>query len=163
MRAIPGEGLNVPLYILGSSDYGAMLAAKLGLPFAFASHFAPDYLMVALDLYRQNFRNSQQLQRPHVTIGANVFVADTDDEAIRLFTTLQQLFLNLIRGVPRQLTPPVDTLEGNWTSAEHAQIERMTRVSIVGSPATACEKLETLVSQTGADEIRKKRGQKPIY
>ena len=151
VRAIPGEGLNVPLYILGSSDYGAMLAAKLGLPFAFASHFAPDYLLIAMDLYRENFQPSEQLQHPHAMVGANVFVADTDGEALRLFTSLQQLFLNLIRGVPRQLAPPVENIE--WSPAEHAQVDRMTQVSLVGSPITVRHQLESLLAQSGANEI----------
>ena len=108
VRAIPGEGLDVPIYLLGSSDFTAQLAAELGLPFAFASHFAPDYLLHALHLYRSNFKPSRRLERPYAMVGVNVFAADTDDEARRLFTSLQQAFLNLVRGVPGPIPPPVD-------------------------------------------------------
>ena len=153
VRAVPGEGLNVPLYILGSSDFGAMLAAQLGLPFAFASHFAPDYLLIALDLYRQNFKPSEQLSKPHAMIGVNVFAADTDAEAERLWTSLQQLFLSLIRGIPRQLSPPVDAMDGRWSPTEQAQVARMSQVSLVGSQETIRQQLASLIDQTGADEI----------
>jgi luciferase family oxidoreductase group 1 len=102
VKAIPGTGLNVPIYLLGSSDFSARLAAVLGLPFAFASHFAPDFLHTALRIYRENFRPSEQLERPHAMVGVNVFAADSDGEARRLFTSLQQQFLNLVSGRPRQ-------------------------------------------------------------
>src|SRR5947209_10201726 len=109
VRAVPGQGLDIPIWLLGSSDFSASLAAELGLPFAFASHFAPDYLHTALALYRANFRPSQQFAEPRVMLGVNVFVAKTDAEARCLFTSLQQQSLNLLRGTPGQLPPPVDS------------------------------------------------------
>src|SRR5688572_7937813 len=153
VRAIPGQGLNVPLYILGSSDYGARLAAELGLPFGFASHFAPDYLHVALEIYRTNFRPSEQLDRPHAIVGVNVFAADTDAEAARLFTSLQQQFLNLIRGTPGPTPPPVETMDGRWSPMERAQVERMMRYSVVGSPEKVRRGIEVVLEDTRADEI----------
>ncbi len=118
IKAIPGEGLNVPIWLLGSSDFSARLAAELGLPFAFASHFAPDYLFAALSLYRDNFRPSVTLDRPYVMIGVNACAADTDEEARRLFTSLQQAFVGLVRGRLGPLQPPVESMEGRWTLAE---------------------------------------------
>ena len=153
VRAIPGQGSNVPVYLLGSSDYSARGAAELGLPFAFASHFAPDYLHVALELYRAHFRPSGQLARPHAMVGVNVFAADTDAEARRLFTTLQQQFLNLVRGTPGETPPPVESMDGRWSGAEQAHVERMTRYSAVGSPQTVRITLERIIDETGADEI----------
>jgi luciferase family oxidoreductase group 1 len=153
VRAVPGEGLQVPLWLLGSSDFSARLAAELGLPFAFASHFAPDYLHHALELYRRNFKPSPVLAHPHVMIGVNVFAAASDGEAQRLFTSLQQQFLNLVRGTPGQLPPPVDSMEGRITFTEQAHLERFTRFSAVGSPATVRRKLTEIVSETGADEL----------
>lgn len=152
-RAIPGIGLDIPLYLLGSSLFSAELAAQLGLPFAFASHFAPDYLEAALNIYRTRFQPSEALPAPHVIIGVNVFTADTDAEAQRLFTTLQQLFLNLIRGYPREMPPPVDDMNERWNRTEEAHVRRMTSVSAVGSLATVREKLAALIEQTGANEI----------
>ena len=108
VRAVPGAGLNVPLWILGSSLYGAQVAAHFGLPYAFASHFAPDALMQALEVYRQYFRPSAQLQKPHAMVGVNVIAADTDDEARRLFTSLQQRFTNMLRNQRGQMSPPID-------------------------------------------------------
>jgi len=153
LRAIPGAGLNVPLYLLGSSDFSARLAAELGLPFAFASHFAPDYLHAALALYRDSFRPSAQLAAPHVIVGVNVIAADTDAAAARLFTSLQQAFLGLIRGARSELLPPIDTMDGRWSPIEATHVHRMTRCSAVGSPATIRRDLETLIDSTGADEI----------
>jgi luciferase family oxidoreductase group 1 len=153
VRAIPGEGLNLPLWLLGSSDFSAQLAAALGLPFAFASHFAPDYLYAALDLYRRNFRPSETLSEPYAMVGVNVFAADTDVEARRLFTSLQQQFVNLVRGTPRQLPPPVESMDGRWSPAERAHAERMTRVSVVGAPGAIRAGLETILAETGADEV----------
>jgi len=153
VRAVPGQGLDIPIYLLGSSDFGARLAAELGLPFAFASHFAPDYLFAALELYRENFRPSDTLQQPHAMIGVNAFAADTDEEARRLFTSLQQAFLNLVRGHPGPLKPPVDGMDGRWSPAERAHVDRMTRVSLVGSAETVRRGLESLIAATGADEL----------
>ena len=118
VTAVPGAGLSVPLYLLGSSDFSARLAASLGLPFAFASHFAPAYLEVALDLYRREFKPSRELERPHVMIGVGVFAAETDREAQRLFTSAQLQALNLIRGHPREMPPPLETMGGQWSAAE---------------------------------------------
>jgi luciferase family oxidoreductase group 1 len=153
VRAVPGEGLNIPIWLLGSSDFSARLAAELGLPFAFASHFAPDFLFQALDLYRRNFRPSEWLDRPRVMVGVNAFAADTDDEARRLFTSLQQGFLNLVRGRPGLLRPPVEGMEDLWTPTEQAHVERMTRVSVVGSPDSVRQGLEALIAATQADEL----------
>jgi len=153
VRAIPGEGLNVPIWLLGSSDFSARLAAELGLPFAFASHFAPDYLLTALSLYRENFRPSESLALPYVMVGVNAFAADTDDEAARLFTSLQQAFLNLVRGRPGPLLPPVGDMDELWSPAERAQVDRMTRVSVVGSPETVAADLKTILDATDADEL----------
>jgi luciferase family oxidoreductase group 1 len=153
VRAIPGAGLKVPIYLLGSSDFSARLAAILGLPFAFASHFAPDYLHLALDLYRSTFQPSEYLSKPHVIIGVNLFAADTDAEARRLFTTLQQQFLNLLRGKPTEVPPPVDSMDNLWSPPEQAHVERMTRYSLVGSPDTIRRGLERVLADTNADEI----------
>jgi luciferase family oxidoreductase group 1 len=153
VRAIPGAGLDVPLYLLGSSDFSARLAAELGLPFAFASHFAPDYLQVALELYRREFKPSAALVRPHVMIGVGIFAAETDAEARRLFTSGQQMFLNLIRGHPGKLPAAVESMEGRCTPVERAAIEHRTRCSAVGSPETVRRRLEELLDETGADEI----------
>jgi luciferase family oxidoreductase group 1 len=153
VRAIPGEGLNIPIWLLGSSDFSARLAAELGLPFAFASHFAPDMLFEALDLYRDHFRPSESLEAPCVMIGVNAFAADTEDEALRLFTSLQQAFLNLVRGRPGPLRPPVDRMDDVWTPTERAHVERMSRVSVVGSPDSVRRGLEALIAATQADEL----------
>ncbi|MDB5292234.1 MAG: alkane 1-monooxygenase [Phycisphaerales bacterium] len=153
VRAIPGAGLHVPVYLLGSSDFSARLAAGLGLPFAFASHFAPDYLHVALEVYREQFRPSPQLDQPYAMVGVNVVAADTDEQARRLFTTLQQQFLNLIRRVPGEIPPPVDSMDGRWSPAEQAHVNHMTHYSVVGSPQTVRQGLEQLLEDTGADEI----------
>src|SRR5215216_3704681 len=138
VRAVPGEGSNVPLWLLGSSLYSARLAAELGLPFAFASHFAPDYLLHALEVYREGFRPSEQLQEPYALACLNVFAAETDAEARRLFTSLQQAFVNLRRGRPGQLPPPVEkvTPEGFASDLEMAGVEHALRYSVVGSPET---------------------------
>lgn len=153
LKAIPGAGLEVPIYLLGSSDFGARLAAQLGLPFGFASHFAPDYLHHALTLYRQHFKPSRQLAAPHVIVGVNVIAADTDTEAQRLFTSLQQAFLGLIRGQRSELKPPIETMDGMWNPIEEQHVHRMTRCSAVGSPETIRRELTELLEQTGADEL----------
>ncbi len=153
VRAVPGEGLDVPIWLLGSSDFSAALAAELGLPFAFASHFAPDYLHAALALYRENFKPSDRLAEPYAMVGVSVFAADTDAEGRRLFTSLQQQFLNRVRGRPGQLPPPVDSMEGRWDEAERAHVERMTRVSAAGSPVRVQERLAAVLAETRADEL----------
>ncbi|WP_397380129.1 LLM class flavin-dependent oxidoreductase [Prosthecobacter sp.] len=151
--AVPGQGLHVPLYLLGSSTFSATLAAEMGLPFAFASHFAPELLHQALDIYRSQFQPSAALDKPHVMIGVNVIAADTDGEAQRLFTSLQQVFLNLIRGRPTQLQPPVEDINALWNPVEATQVYRMTRCSAVGGPDTFRQQIEVLLNDTGADEI----------
>lgn len=153
VRAVPGAGLDVPIWLLGSSDFSARLAAELGLPFAFASHFAPDYIHAALELYRANFKPSATLDKPYVMLGINVFAADTDDEAQRLFTSLQQQFLNLIRGTPGQLPPPIESMEWEWAPHEKAYIDRTMRFSVVGAPETVRGGLEALIAETAPNEI----------
>lgn len=153
VRAVPGAGLNVPLWILGSSLFGAQLAAMLGLPHAFASHFAPGALLQALQVYRSTFRPSQQLERPCAMAGVNVIVADTDAEARRLFTSAQQQFTNLLRGAPGMLPPPIDDIESYWSPLERAQATGMLEYSFVGSPGTVRQGLEQFVAATGIDEV----------
>jgi len=153
VRATPGEGTRVPLWILGSSLYGAELAALLGLPYAFASHFAPGALIDALALYRERFKPSQQLAEPYAMVGANAIVANTDDEARRLFTSLQQSFTNIQRGRRGKLPPPIDDIDAYWTPMERARPEDMLSRSYVGSPQTVRAGLEALVAETQADEI----------
>jgi luciferase family oxidoreductase group 1 len=153
VQAVPGGGTGVPLWILGSSTFGAQLAAALGLPYAFASHFAPDDLMDALAIYRETFRPSEQLDRPHAMVGLNVVVADTDGEARRLFTTIQQGFASIHRGQPGPYQPPIDDIEAYWTPAEKAMASRMLAHSIVGSPATVRDELARYVAATEADEL----------
>src|SRR5512140_2450488 len=134
VRAVPGAGLDVPIWLLGSSMFSAQLAAELGLPFAFASHFAPDYMMHALHAYRTQFKPSEKLDKPYAMLGLSVVAADTDAEARRLFTSLQQQFVNLRRGTPGQLQPPVDSMNGLWTEVEKAQLEHSLAYAVVGSP-----------------------------
>ena len=153
VQAVPGTGLNVPLWILGSSLFGAQLAAALGLPYAFASHFAPDALRQALDVYRERFQPSEQLDRPYAMVGVNVAVADSDAAARRLFTTPQQQFTNMVRGQRGQMLPPIDDIEAYWSPAEKAQASRMLARSYVGSPATVREELGAMLRETGADEL----------
>ena len=153
LRAVPGEGTEVPLWILGSSLFGAQLAAALGLPYAFASHFAPAALSQALDVYRSQFRPSAQLDAPYAMVAANVVAADTDDEARRLFTTLQQAFTNLVRGLPGKYQSPIDDIDRFWTPAERAQAERMLSMSVVGSPSTVEAGLRRIADETAADEL----------
>jgi luciferase family oxidoreductase group 1 len=153
IRAVPGAGLEVPLWILGSSTFGARLAAALGLPYAFASHFAPTDLLAALALYRSEFRPSRQLQEPYAMAGINVFAADTDEEARRLFTTPQQSWANRFRGIPGPYPAPIDDIEAYWTPAEKAQASAMLTYSVVGSRETVRAGLERFVELTGVDEV----------
>ena len=153
VQAVPGTGLNVPLWILGSSLYGAQLAAHLGLPYAFASHFAPEQMMDALAIYRARFQPSAQLQQSHAMVGLNVIVAETDAEAKRLFTTAQQAFTNLIRGTRGLMLPPIDDIETYWTPGEKAHVSGMLRCSIVGGPETVRQGLDQFLAKTGADEL----------
>ncbi|MGE5703185.1 MAG: LLM class flavin-dependent oxidoreductase, partial [Clostridia bacterium] len=145
VRAIPGEGLNIPIWLLGSSGFSAQLAGQLGLPFAFASHFAPDYLLPALELYRNSFRPSEELAEPYVMVGISAAIADTDEEAGRLATSMQQQFLNLIRGRTGQLNPPVDSMESLWSPHEKVILQNQLRYSVVGSRETVRERLQTIV------------------
>jgi luciferase family oxidoreductase group 1 len=153
VRAVPGTGTEVPIWILGSSTFGAELAAALGLPYAFASHFAPDALLDALEIYRRQFKPSKQLDHPYAMVGVNVVAADTDEEARRLFTTVQQSFTNLLRSAPGKLQAPIDDIEKYWTPPEKHQASRMLKHSIVGSPGTVRKGLESLVALTKADEL----------
>lgn len=153
VRAIPGQGTEVPIWLLGSSLYSAQLAAYLGLPFAFASHFAPELLMQALDLYRSQYRPSARHPKPHAMVGLNVIVADSDEQAQRLFTSLQQRFLGMQRGQRGPLPPPVDDMEALWTPSEKAGVARMLAESVVGSPVTVRAGLRATAERTGADEF----------
>jgi luciferase family oxidoreductase group 1 len=153
IRAVPGAGLSVPIWLLGSSLFSAQLAATLGLPFAFASHFAPDLMFAALDAYRSGFVPSRHLAAPYVMLGVNVFAADSDAAAHRLFTSVQQAFVNLQRGRPGPLPPPVDTMDGIWNGMEEAMLERRLACSIVGASGTIREGLTQLAAITGADEF----------
>ncbi len=153
VQAVPGTGLQVPLWILGSSLFGAQLAAMMGLPYAFASHFAPAALLPALAAYREGFSPSQQLRTPYSAAGINVVVAETDAEARRLFTSAQQQFTNMVRGVRGQLQPPIDDIEAYWTPGEKAQASSMLTCSFVGSPVTVRQQLEQFIVQTGVDEL----------
>jgi luciferase family oxidoreductase group 1 len=153
VRAIPGMGSHVPLWILGSSLFGAQLAAMLGLPYAFASHFAPDALLPALEVYRDKFEPSEQLQQPYAMVGANVIVADDDETARRLFTSSQQSFTNILRGRRGQLPPPIDDIEAYWTPPEKERASAMLRRSFVGSAETVRAELDRFVAETAADEV----------
>jgi luciferase family oxidoreductase group 1 len=153
LQAVPGAGSEVPLWILGSSTYGAQLAAMLGLPYAFASHFAPEALMAALRLYRAGFQPSRQLERPHAMVGVNVVAAETDAEAQHLFTSAQQSFTNLFRGTRGKLLPPIADIEAYWTPGEKAQASAMLACSFVGSAETVRRGLEGFIQRTGADEL----------
>jgi luciferase family oxidoreductase group 1 len=153
VKAVPGQNSNVPITLLGSSGFSSQLAAELGLPFAFAAHFAPEYLYAAARLYRERFRPSDILRKPYLIVAVQVIAAETDAAARRLFTTPQQRFLRLIRGQPVELLPPVDSMEPLWHDAERAAVENRLRAAIVGSDATVKAGLENLVSDTKADEV----------
>ena len=153
LQAVPGADTNVPLWILGSSLFGAQLAAMLGLPYAFASHFAPDALMRALQVYRENFKPSEQADKPYAMVGVNVIAADSDEEARHLFTSPQQAFTNLFRGTRGKLLPPIDDIESYWSPSEKIQASNMLQCSIVGSRRTVREGLARLIDHTGADEL----------
>jgi luciferase family oxidoreductase group 1 len=153
VRAIPGQGSNVPVTLLGSSGFSAQLAAMLGLPFAFAAHFAPEYLYPAAQMYRDRFQPSAVLSRPHLMIGVQIIAAETDAAARRLFTTPQQRFLRLIRNQPVELLPPVDSMETLWQDFERAAVESRLGAAIIGSNASVKAGMERLVESTGADEL----------
>ncbi|WP_349264090.1 LLM class flavin-dependent oxidoreductase [Longimicrobium sp.] len=153
VRAVPGEGLTIPVWILGSSLFGAQMAASLGLPYAFASHFAPGAMMQAIELYRERFEPSAQLERPYVMLGFNVFAADTDAEGRRLMTSVQQAFLNLRRGRPGRLQPPVDDLLEQLHPMERLMLDEALACSAAGSPDTVRAGIQAFIDRTGADEL----------
>src|SRR5271170_1648955 len=153
IQAVPAAGTEVPLWILGSSHFGAMLAAELGLPYAFASHFAPDHLITALEIYRSRFKPSEQLDRPYAMVGVNIIAAGSDAEARRLATTQQMSFANIFRGARGLSQPPIDDIESYWSPIEKAQAQRMLARSIIGSPETVRAGMEALVAETRADEL----------
>jgi luciferase family oxidoreductase group 1 len=153
VQAVPGADLNIPIWILGSSTYGAQLAAYLGLPYAFASHFAPDALMQAFGTYRKLFRPSAQLDAPYAMAGLQVIVADTDEEAKRLFTSIQMAFANMVRGTRGKMRPPIDDIESYWSPAERAHAQHMLTYAFVGSPDTVRSGLQGFIDMTGVDEL----------
>lgn len=153
IQAVPGAGLDVPLWILGSSLFGAQLAAELGLPYAFASHFAPDALMQALAVYRERFKPSEQLDKAYAMPGINVIAAETDAEARHLATSLQQRFVGMVRGARGKLQPPLDDIDAYWSPAEKAHVSSMLRYAFIGSPETLKRNLRAFVAATQADEL----------
>jgi len=153
VRAIPGEGLDIPIWILGSSLFGAQLAAQLGLPYAFASHFAPAQMMEAIRLYRETFRPSDQLARPYVMLGYNAFAADSDEEATLLASSMMQAFVNLRAGMPAALPPPVAGYYDNLYPPQRAIIDHVLACSAIGGAATVKGRIEAFVAETGADEL----------
>ncbi|WEK54024.1 MAG: LLM class flavin-dependent oxidoreductase [Candidatus Cohnella colombiensis] len=153
VHAHPGEGLHIPIWLLGSSGFSAQLASQLGLPFAFASHFAPDYLLPAIEAYRAEFKPSAQLERPYVMVGTNIIVADTDEEAQRLATSQYQSFLGIIRGHRGYLQPPVDSMDTLWSAQEEQYVLQMLRYSAIGNPETVRAKLIAMLADTNADEL----------
>ena len=155
VRAVPGEGLDIPIWLLGSSDFSARLAAELGLPFSFASHFAPTYVMEALQIYHQHFRPSKDLQEPYTMLGINVIAADTDEKAQWLATSLQQQFLNMIRGLSTKFLPPTDDMEAVWSPREkHAVFQSLDpKTTIIGSPETVKRKMENFLAETKTNEF----------
>jgi luciferase family oxidoreductase group 1 len=153
VKAYPGQGTRVPITLLGSSTYSAQLAARLGLPFAFAAHFSPEYLSIAAELYHEQFMPSEDLPAPHFMVAVQMIAAETDAAARRLFTTPQQRFLRLIRNQPVELLPPVDSMDGLYTPVERAAVESRLGAAIVGSSATVQAGIESLVQKTGAHEL----------
>jgi len=153
VQAVPGGGMEIPIWLLGSSLYSAQLAAALGLPFAFASHFAPQMMMQALEIYREGFRPSARLEKPYAMAGLNVFAAETDAEAQRLFTSLQQQFLNLRRGTPGKLPPPAEDVAALQQQARLAGVDQSLACSAVGAPETVRREIARFVEQTGVDEV----------
>jgi luciferase family oxidoreductase group 1 len=153
VQAVPGAGLNVPIWILGSSTFGAQLAAALGLPYAFASHFAPAMMMQAIEVYRATFRPSAQLAKPHVMLGFNVFAADTDEQAAFLASSMQQAFISLRSGRPTRLQPPVRDYWNQIGPQERAMLEQVLSCSAIGAPATVERQIQEFIARTGADEL----------
>jgi luciferase family oxidoreductase group 1 len=153
VRAIPGEGLDIPIWILGSSLFGAQLAAHLGLPYAFASHFAPDQMMEAIHVYRETFQPSEQLEKPYVMLGYNAFAADTDEEAAFLASSMMQAFVNLRSGMPTRLPPPVEGYYENLFPPQRRIIDHVLACSAVGGPEKLRASMAAFVAETGADEL----------
>lgn len=153
VQAVPGGGLNVPIWLLGSSGFSAQLAGQLGMPFSFAAHFSPENTLPALELYRRNFRPSENLEKPYVMVALNVFAAETNEEAQRLATSQHQSFLNLIRGTPGKIQPPVDDMNVIWTPQEKAMVDARLGGSVIGDRETVKDGLEKFVEQTDADEL----------
>lgn len=153
VRAVPGQGLDVPVWILGSSTFGAQLAAALGLPYAFASHFAPQQMMQAMAIYRANFRPSARLAKPYVMLGFNIFAADTDEEAVFRASSWQQAFVNLRSGRPGRLPPPQANYLNQVGPGERALLDSVLACSAVGSPETVRASLNAFIAHTGADEL----------
>ncbi|HMB94832.1 MAG TPA: LLM class flavin-dependent oxidoreductase [Tepidisphaeraceae bacterium] len=153
VRAVPGTGLKIPIWILGSSLFGAQLAAALGLPYAFASHFAPAQMMQAISMYRASFRPSAELEKPYVMLGFNVFAADTDAEAQFLASSMQQAFINLRTGHPTRLPPPVKDFLNRIGPQEHAILDQVLSASAIGSPETVAKSLQDFIARTAADEL----------
>jgi len=153
VRALPGEGLQVPVWILGSSLFGAQLAAHLGLPYAFASHFAPAELFPALQLYRRSFQPSAFLDKPHAMVAANVVVADTDEEAQYLFSSAKMGVFNLLKGLRGKMQPPIRNVDAHWSAEEHLGVDRFLKCSFVGTPATVRKGLQRFLEETEADEL----------
>ncbi|RJF97261.1 LLM class flavin-dependent oxidoreductase [Noviherbaspirillum saxi] len=153
VRAVPGEGLDVPIWLLGSSDFSARLAGQLGLPFAFAGQFSPAYLQTALDLYRACFQPSATLEKPYAMVGLNVFAADSEQDAQYLSTSHRQMHVNLVRGTPGQMPPPVRSMDGLWSPPEQASVESTLRASIIGDPVSVKAQLQAFIDATQADEL----------
>lgn len=155
VRAVPGEGLDIPIWLLGSSGFSARLSAELGLPFSFASHFAPAYVMEALQIYHQNFRPSKELDAPYTMLGINIIAADTDEHAKFLSTSLQQQFLNMTRGVPSKVQPPIRDIEKMWSPQEKYAVGQSlnSKATIIGGPETVKEKLNNFLEETKTNEF----------
>ncbi|HEX8550208.1 MAG TPA: LLM class flavin-dependent oxidoreductase [Abditibacteriaceae bacterium] len=153
IEAVPGSDTNIPLWILGSSTFGAQLAAELGLPYGFASHFAPQALDIALKIYRENFKPSAQLSAPYVVVGVNVIAAESDQEARRLATSQQMSFADIFRGARNLMQPPINDIESYWSSYEKAQASQMLACSVIGSPDTVRNGIQCIIERTNADEL----------
>ena len=153
VRAIPGEGLNIPIWILGSSTESARLAGLLGLPYAFASHFAPAQFLSAINLYRESFKTAKHVHHPYVIACVNVIAADTDARAKRLATSMQQMFLGIVTGKRNLMQPPIDSMEGIWSEYEEASVNQMLSCSFIGGPEKIREEIDRFADQTQVDEL----------
>lgn len=153
VQAVPGGGLDIPIWLLGSSDFSARLAGQLGLPFSFAAHFSPENTLPALEIYRRSFQPSEKLEKPYAMVALNVFAAETNREAEYLATSQHQSFLNLIRGTPGQIPPPVDSMETIWTPREKAMVQQRLGGSVIGNAETVKNGLEKFLAETKADEL----------